>query len=141
MMLNLLKIAQFTENEKFKDEAMRLEKAFSPTIQKVPTGFTGFLCALDYRIGPSFEIVIAGKSGDSETDKLIEAIRKIFIPNKTFVLHLEDDEASDLIKIIPSLKAKKMENNQATAYVCSEGSCKTPTNDLNTFLGLLTHGK
>ena len=141
MMLNLLKIAQLTENEKFKDEALHLEKAFSPTIQKIPTGFTGFLCALDYRIGPSFEIVIAGKIGDSETEKLIEVIRKIFIPNKTFVLRLEDDEASDLIKIIPSLKPKKMENNRATAYVCSEGSCKTPTNDLNTFLELLNTGK
>ncbi|MGZ7160287.1 MAG: thioredoxin domain-containing protein, partial [Methanobacterium sp.] len=101
------------------------------------TGFAGFLCALDFRIGPSYEIVIAGKKGDGETETLIEAVRQNYIPNKTIVLHLEDDNTSSLIKIIPSLEFKKMENKKATAYVCSGGSCKTPTNNLNTFLKLL----
>jgi uncharacterized protein YyaL (SSP411 family) len=137
MMLNLLKIAQLTEKEVFKDKALNLEKAFSQTIQKIPTGFTGFLCALDFRIGPSFEVVIAGNKGEPETENLIKAIKRNFIPNKTLVLHSHGDKDSELIKIIPSIESKKMENNEATAYVCSEGSCKTPTNDLNTLLKLL----
>ncbi|MGZ7209021.1 MAG: thioredoxin domain-containing protein [Methanobacterium sp.] len=137
MMLNLIRLSQLTENEEFKEKALDLEKAFSRTIQKIPTGFAGFLCALDFRIGPSYEVVIAGKKGDGETEALIETVRKNYIPNKTIVLHLEDDNTSSLIKIIPSLEFKKMENKKATAYVCSGGSCKTPTNNLNTFLKLL----
>ncbi|MGZ7047338.1 MAG: thioredoxin domain-containing protein [Methanobacterium sp.] len=137
MMLNLLKLSQLTENEKFKENALDLEKAFSQTIQKIPTGFAGFLCALDFRIGPSYEIVIAGKKEDCETEALIEAVKQNYIPNKTIILLLDGDNTSPLIKIIPSLEFKKMENKKATAYLCSGGSCKTPTNNLNTFLKLL----
>lgn len=140
MMLNLLKLSQLTENDEFKDKALQLEKAFSKTIQKIPTSFTGFLCGLDFRIGPSYEIVIAGNKNDNETKALIDAVRQNFIPNKTLVLRSEDDETSKLINIIPSLKSKKMENGSVTAYVCSEDSCKTPTSDLNTFLRLLNIG-
>ena len=104
--MNLLKIAQLTENEEFKNKALLLEKAFSQTIQKIPTGFTGFLCALDFRIGPSYEIVIAGNKGDPGTETLIDAIKMNFIPNKTLVLR-SDDEASELVKIIPLLNLKK----------------------------------
>ncbi|MGZ7116578.1 MAG: thioredoxin domain-containing protein [Methanobacterium sp.] len=137
MMLNLIRLSQLTENEKFKENALDLEKAFSQTIQKIPTGFAGFLCALDFRIGPSYEIVIAGKKEDCETEALIEAVKQNYIPNKTIILLLDGDNTSPLIKIIPSLEFKKMENKKATAYLCSGGSCKTPTNNLNTFLKLL----
>jgi len=136
MMLNLLKLAQLTENEEFKDKALQLEKAFSETVKKIPTGFTGFLCALDFRIGSSYEIVIAGNRGDEKTEAFIESIRKNYIPNETLVLN-SDDEIKELLKIIPSLENKKICNNTTTAYICSEGSCKTPTGDLNTVLEIL----
>lgn len=136
MMLNLLKLAQLTENEEFKDKALQLEKAFSETIKKIPAGFTGFLCALDFRIGPSYEIVIAGNKGDEKTEAFIESIRKNYIPNETLVLN-SDDETEKLVKIIPSLENKRIYNNTTTVYICSEGSCKTPTDDLSTVLKVL----
>lgn len=137
MMLNLLKLAQLTENEEFKKRAEELERAFSETIQKIPTGFAGFLCALDFKIGPSYEIVIAGKKGEDETDNFIDVLRQNFIPNRTLVLREDNEKTPELIKVIPSLKTKKMEHNRATAYICLEGTCKSPTSDLNTYLKLL----
>ena len=137
MMLNLLKISQLTENKDLLDKALHLEKSFSQTIQKMPNGFTGFLCALDFRIGPSYEMVIAGKRDDDRTEALVEATRRNFIPNKTLILLFNNEESSNLIKIIPSIEFKRMENDKATAYICSKSSCFTPTNDLNTFLKLL----
>lgn len=137
MMLNLLKLAQLTENEEFKKRAEELERALSETIQKIPTGFAGFLCALDFKIGPSYEIVIAGEKGEHETDNFIDVLRQNFIPNRTLVLREDNEKTPELIKVIPSLKTKKMENNRATAYICLEGTCKAPTSDLNTYLKLL----
>jgi len=137
MMLNLLKLAQLTENEEFKKRGDELERAFSKTIQKVPTSFTGFLCAFDFKIGPSYEIVIAGKQGEHETDNFVDVIRHNFIPNRTLVLLENNEKTLELLKIIPSLKTKKMEHNHTTAYICLEGSCKAPTRDLNVYLKLL----
>lgn len=138
MMLNLLKLARLTENEEFKKRGDELEKAFSKTIQKVPTGFTGFLCAFDFKTGPSYEIVIAGEKGEYETDNFVDVLRQNFIPNKTLVLLEDNEKTPELIKIIPSLKTKKMEHNRATAYICLEGTCKAPTSDLNAYLKLLS---
>ncbi len=137
MMLNLLKLAQLMENEEFKDKALDLEKAFSEAIRKVPTGFTAFLCALDFKLGPSYEIVVTGNRNDENIETIMSSIRQNFIPNKTIILNTDEEEVDELKNIITSLKTKNMENNQVTAYICSEGSCKTPTSDLNTVLKLL----
>lgn len=129
-MLNLLRISQITENEELKLKILQLKKAFSETVSKSPTGFTQFMVALDFRAGPSYEIVIAGGPDNGDTWKMIDVIRNNYIPHKTIVLR-PPEETSEIIKLIPSLELKKSENNRATAYVCSEGSCKTPTTDVN----------
>lgn len=131
MMLNLLKLALLTEKEELRGYTLKLERAFSGSIKKIPTGFTAFLCALDFRIGPSFEVIIAG---EDDAENWVQILREYFIPNKTLVLN---NDVSRLLEVIPSLQFKKMENNRPTAYVCSQGSCKTPTNDLNTLLNLM----
>ncbi|MGB9936810.1 MAG: thioredoxin domain-containing protein [Methanobacterium sp.] len=137
MMLNLLKLSQLIENEDIREKALKLEKAFSETIEKIPSGFTGFLCALDFRIGPSYAIIIAGNKENEETQGILEVIRKNFIPNKTLVLNSEANESNMLYEFIPSIKQKKIQNNKTTAYICSEGSCKNPTSDLDTILKIL----
>ncbi len=138
-MLNLLKLSQITENGEIKQRALQLEKAFSEGILRSPTGFTQFMVAFDFKVGPSYEIVIAGNPKKEDTREMIDAVRSDYIPNKTVVLRHEGN-VSELIDIIPSLKFKNCENNMATAYVCFENACKAPTNDLVTFLKLLDRG-
>ncbi len=60
-MLNLIRIARITADSSFEEKADKINKAFSNQIRKYPAGFTQFLIALDFAIGPSYEIILAGR--------------------------------------------------------------------------------
>jgi len=135
-MLNIIRLSKITENEELKEKASLLEKSFSESISRSPTGFTQFLVAFNFKLGPSYEIVIAGNPENEDTKGMVETLRNYYIPHKTVVLNPEKDD-SEIIEIVHALKLKGSLNNRATAYVCSEDTCKTPTNDLEMFLNLL----
>ena len=46
--------------KKFEEKAERLFKAFSSEISRMPDAYSQMLIALDFGLGPSKEIVIAG---------------------------------------------------------------------------------
>ena len=73
-MLNLLRIARITANSSFEEKADKINKAFSNQVRKYPAGFTQFLIALDFAVGPSYEIILAG-------DKITEDINTISFCN------------------------------------------------------------
>ena len=133
-MLNMLKLSKITENEELKHKAIKIEKAFSQDVVRAPSAHTQLMIAVDFKLGPSYEIVIAGTLHNKDTDRMLNSIQSKYLPNKTITLRPPDDEASEIIALIDSLKFKKQENHKATAYICSENTCKSPTTDLNTVL-------
>jgi uncharacterized protein YyaL (SSP411 family) len=136
-MLNLLKLSKITENEEFKHKAVEIEKAFSKDVIMAPMAYTQFIVAIDFKLGPSYEIVIAGTPDNKDTNMMLNSIRSHYIPNKTVVLRPPNDEASKILELINSLEFKKQENDKSTAYICSDNTCKAPTNNLNAMLKFL----
>lgn len=136
-MLNLLRLSKMTENEELTHKAVELEKAFSQDVIRTPMAHTQLMVAVDFKLGPSYEIVIAGTPDEKDTKTMLNSIRSQYVPNKTIAFRPPDNEASEAIKIVNSFEFKKQENNKATAYICSESTCKAPTTDLNTLLKLL----
>ena len=137
-MLNLLKLSKIMENEEFKYKAVEIEKAFSQDVIRTPMAHTQLMVAIDFKLGPSYEIVITGVHDNEDTKLMLNSIRSRYVPNKIIILRPpDDDEASGLIELINSLGFKNQENDKATAHICSDNMCKTPTNDLNTMLKFL----
>ena len=136
-MLNLLKLSKITENEEFKHKAVEIEKAFSKDVIMAPMAYTQFIVAIDFKLGPSYEIVIAGTPDNKDTNMMLNSIRSHYIPNKTVVLRPPNDEASKILELINSLEFKKQENDKSTAYICSDNTCKAPTNNLSAMLKFL----
>jgi uncharacterized protein YyaL (SSP411 family) len=134
--LNLLRIAKITEDPKLEAKAKKLETSFSEDIKRAPTGYTYFITALDFEIGPSFEIVIVGKSKASDTLNMLTELKKRYIPNK-FILFKNSDDPHEVNKIAGSLQSKEMIDDKATAYICATGSCKNPTTDINEMFKIL----
>ena len=78
--LNLLRLSRITGNTEFEIKASLIGKYFSQSISNSPSAFTQFLCALDFAIGPSNEIVIV--EGNNSKDEFVKKIREEFNPNK-----------------------------------------------------------
>ncbi len=127
-MLNLLKLAKITANNKFEDYARKTLKVFSENIKAAPIAYTQSLCGVDFIIGPSYEIVIVGNQNADDTKAMLKALRKEFIPNKVVIFNPEGKNFSKV-------------NEKATAYVCQNYSCKSPTSDVNNLIELLTNDK
>ncbi len=134
-LLNLIRISRITEDSELESKAVKMEAIFSDNIKRAPTGHTQFINAIDYKVGPSFEVVIVGKLGSSDTVNMLNQLNKTFIPNKVVIL--KDPKNPVIDKIAESLKFKESIDNKATAHVCAAGSCKIPTTDVNEMLRLL----
>ncbi|MDD3985050.1 MAG: hypothetical protein PHY59_03980 [Methanobacterium sp.] len=134
--LNLLRIARITENPELESMAIKMEETFSNNIKRSLAGHTHFINAINYKIGPAYEIVIVGKPQDKNTIKILNSIKEHYIPNMVLVFK-DPDNAGDLDNISESMKFKTIINNQTTVYICSSGSCKRPTTDINEMLKIL----
>ena len=133
--LNLLKLGSFTDDQNQIKMAQKMEITFSETVKRSLTGHTQFVSGVDFALGPSYSVVIVGDKGSKDTEEML-SIRELFIPNITIVL--KDSRLSESIDAISeSIHKKDILNGKATAYVCSVGSCKLPTNEKSEILKLL----
>jgi uncharacterized protein len=135
-MLNLLRLSRITADPGLEDMADGMERAFSKLIRKIPSGYTQFLSALDFGIGPTYEVVIAGKHEAPDTEHMLEELWTYFIPNKVLVFRPEGED-SEITNLATYTKTQVPIEGKATAYVCQNYECQLPTTDINEMLKLL----
>ena len=96
---------------------------------EAPTAFTQFLNFLDFYLGPSQEIVLAGDPGWETSRAMIASIQQKFHPNKILLFRAEDDTGEKLTALCPFAKEMKSTGQKAIAYLCEGYSCKAPMTD------------
>jgi len=136
-MLNLLRLARITGNHDFEEKAARIGRAFAASIRQAPFAYTQLMVALDFVIGPCYEVVIVGDPQSNDTGEMLDAIRRRFIPNKVVILRQIEQESPEIENIAPFTKNLTSIDGRATAYVCLNYHCKRPTTDTRTMLELL----
>jgi len=95
------------------------------------------MVALDFGIGPCYEVVIAGKARAKDTKAMAKALRTRFLPNKVVLLNPGERESPEIAKLAEFTKNQSSINGRATAYVCMNYNCKLPTTDIDKMLQLL----
>lgn len=130
--MNLLRVGRITGEPKYEQAADGLLSAFSKKVERTPTSFNQMLCALDFAVGPSFEVVIAGNAEADDTAAMLRALRSEYLPNKV-VLFREDgketEQETPIWKYAAYTEAQHSLEGKATAYVCQNYACKAPTTD------------
>ncbi len=127
-MLNLLRIARITGDTALDEKAAAIGRAFSAQVSRNPSAHSQLLCALDFGVGPSYEVVITGPRESSGTDAMIAALRRVFAPNKVVLFRPEGD-APPITKLAAFTQNQKPRQGRATAYVCRNHRCRLPTTD------------
>lgn len=136
-MLNLLRLGRMTGNPEYEAKAMATGRAFAREIRRSPVSHTQALNALDFGLGPSFEVVIAGPPEAEETGRMLDLVRREFIPHKVLLFHPTTPEKTVLEEIAPYTKELLSINGQATAYVCQNFQCRLPVTDPGEMMELL----
>lgn len=125
-LLNLQQLSMLLEDQSIAETALNQEKSFSTLITQAPTARTMFLVGIINRIGPYYEVVIAGEE-DPSTRKLLDIFNENYLPRAVFSLNSSKEEW--LKKEVDTFPEKEMIDGQATAYICKQGVCGLPVTD------------
>jgi uncharacterized protein YyaL (SSP411 family) len=135
-MSNLLRLARVTADPHLEEMAAQLSRVFSASVEQSPMAHTQLMVALDFALGPSYEVVIAGKPGAEDTAAMLSALGMQFVPNKVVVFR-PDAQLADLAGIAPFTEHQPSLEGRATAYVCRSHKCEFPTTEIDRMINLL----
>jgi uncharacterized protein YyaL (SSP411 family) len=124
--LNLLRLAQFRHEKRWRERAEKTIDAFSPQISHFPSAMPQMLVALDFSLNKPRQIVVAGKRDAPKTRRLLAEVHRHFLPNKVLMLADGDEGQKFLEEKLEALRAMKPMNGKSAAYICENFTCQAP---------------
>jgi uncharacterized protein YyaL (SSP411 family) len=139
-MLNFIRLGRLTADPTLEKRAADIGQAFGDQVAKGPSAHSMLLTALDFGVGPSFEVVIVGDIDREDTQAMRRALAGVYVPNKVVVLKPSEEDSPEISRIASYTKAHKAIDGKATAYVCRNYACDLPTTDRDQMLQSLDVG-
>jgi uncharacterized protein YyaL (SSP411 family) len=136
-MLNLLRLARLTGRPELEDESAAVGRAFSQQVAKAPANHAMLMVAVDFAVGPSYEVVVVGDSEADDTGVMLDAVGHAFVPNAVILFVPVGEGQAEITELAPYATGFKAVDGKATAYVCSNYACERPTTDVGEMLKLL----
>ncbi|NIP43063.1 MAG: thioredoxin domain-containing protein [candidate division Zixibacteria bacterium] len=135
--LNLIRLARITARTEWEEMSHQLARAFASQVDRYPAGNTMLLSAVDYMVGPSFEIVISGDLENSDSHEMLTALRQKYIPNRVIIFRPGSESKPEIMQYAEYTKEQKSIGEKATAYICQNFTCSLPTSDIKAMLETL----
>ncbi len=127
----LLKLGKLTMNQYFTEQGGKVLESFSRQLKQSSGYSSEMLTALNFWLGPTQEIVIAGNADAADTQQMLKLIRNKFLPNAVILLHQQEKNDSAIDKTIPFIENLTVAEGKATAYVCENYACNRPVNNID----------
>jgi uncharacterized protein YyaL (SSP411 family) len=124
------KLARYTFNAELSQRADQQLKAFAGAVEGYPAGHALFMAAIDFAYSPSSEVVIAGDLSQEDTQAMIREIQTRYAPNTLIIVNPIGADQQEVEAVIPLVQGKNALGGKATAYVCENFSCQSPTSSL-----------
>ena len=127
---NLLRLYQLTNEDTYIEQAEDIFAAVKKYIDSYPPGYSYHMMNLNrYYDKRAPTLVIALNDDKKYEDVLKNEIYHHFIPHKSLIWKQKDDK--DLLRVIPFVKDLVAIDGKTTLYICFEGVCQTPINQLS----------
>jgi uncharacterized protein YyaL (SSP411 family) len=134
--MNLLKLGRILADTQYENKSIDIGTAFSRKIKREVTGSAMLLAAVDFSLGPAYEIIFVSNKEFAD-DEIIRRINEQFIPNKiTFFVH-ESNEDNMMYELAVYTKNYKSLENKTTVYICENYACKLPVTEPDEVLKLI----
>jgi uncharacterized protein len=119
----LIRFGKLTGDRKYLDAADGALQAAAGMMQQAPTAMGQMLLALDYYIGPTYEMVLAGDPASSVTQGALRELRRRYLPNKVLAAALGSNRPP---AILEELLSGRTAGSEPTLYVCEGFTCQEP---------------
>jgi uncharacterized protein YyaL (SSP411 family) len=124
--LNLLRLAQMTDDAGLRDKAEQTLAAFGAVLRRTPHALPAMLTALAFYLNNPRQIVIAGRPDAKDTQALLAVVRERFAPNQVVLLADGGPGQNWLAQRLAFLRGLAPLDGKATAYVCDNCTCQAP---------------
>ncbi|HVP94277.1 MAG TPA: thioredoxin domain-containing protein [Methanoregulaceae archaeon] len=131
---NLVRLGLFTADPGYHEKAWQLARCSVPAVVQSPESYTGFLSALDFALGPSYEVVITGDRDDPKTGEMRNAIGKRFIPSKVLIYRPYGENTVPIDTLTGFSGNFSPPDGRPIAWACSNHACGVPTGDVSVLL-------
>ena len=119
----LLRLGKLTGKADYDEAAIEIMKAGAATAERAPTAMGQMLMAVDFHLGPTYELVLAGRREAEPTAKSLNDLRRRFVPNKVLAFATGDAPSPQLE---PLLAGKATNSDDPTLYICENFTCQRP---------------
>jgi uncharacterized protein YyaL (SSP411 family) len=126
---NLVRLARLTGRSDFDQQADALARAFADQLNSAPSAHTHLISAVQLARAPSLEIVIAGEAGTEDTERLLEVVRELYLPQAVILLVSDGEDGQRVRKLAPFTESYSSVDDKPAAYVCRNYACKLPTSE------------
>lgn len=135
---NLLRLYQLTGDISYLDQAEDIFKAVKKYVDNYAPGYCYHLMNLvHYFDKHAPTIVVALNDKDQFHEELRQVIYSNFIPHKAVIWRRANDQK--LFEYNPMLKNQGPIDNKTTLYLCYEGVCKKPMNEIPEMIEAIHH--
>ena len=132
--LNNLRLARLSGDEALSDVAARALQSLGDDLAGHPTAYTAMLQALDFYLGPTYEVVIVGDPEQADSRQMLAAVAGWYQPRQVTLFRPTNQATPEIAELAPYLASYRALEGRATAYVCSGFSCQHPTTEVGEML-------
>ncbi len=124
--LNLVRLSALLAKDTWKQQAEKIFALFGSTLQSSPSSVPVMAIAFDLHHRGKQQIVLAGDKTSPEFQKLVQHLRRQFLPNAA-LLHADDGEAQQWLgQHNEAIAGMKPVAGKPAAYVCQNFTCQAP---------------
>ncbi len=134
----LLRLYLLTVDDTYESNALAAIQPLLAALGSAPTAFGRMLSALDFYLSSPAEVALIGDLESPDMAAMLRAVWKHYVPNK--VIAASEPNDAEAARAIPLLEERRRLGTRATAYVCRNYVCKSPTTDPEVVSRLLSGG-
>ena len=131
----LLRLHHLTGEPSYRPRAEEILRVFHDEAAQNPFGYASYLEALEFYVEAPAEVVVVGRPGTPEAERLWAEVASAYLPHRVLVA-AEPGEADPL----SPARDRPPVDGRATAYVCRNFTCSAPVTDPGDLRSLLRTG-
>jgi uncharacterized protein YyaL (SSP411 family) len=136
--LNLLRLYEFTTEDRYRVRAEKTLQAFGEILQRAPAAVSELLLAVDYHLDTPKEIMIVTPQSRADAAPFLARLGATFLPNRILTVVAEGEDLAAHAQLVPLVENKVAQGGKTTAYVCERKVCALPTTDPAVFAKQIT---
>ena len=136
--MNFLRLGRMLDKPEWLTIAKNVIKTFGKVLEAQGIAMPLMLAAAEmYNLGPE-HLIIAGKMGEPDTEKLLQVVRNTYSPHRHFLLADGGENQKMLATHLGFLEDVNRVDGKATAFLCKNYSCKLPLHEADELDRLLS---